>query len=54
MAERVGLRQGDIITGVNRQRVTNLAELRRILDGRQGVAALFIRRGKDDLYILLR
>ncbi|MBV2130166.1 Do family serine endopeptidase [Arsukibacterium indicum] len=54
VAEQVGLRQGDIITGVNRQRVTNLAELRRILEGRQGVAALYIRRGNDDLYILLR
>lgn len=54
VAEQVGLRQGDIITGVNRQRVANLAELRRILDGRQGVAALYIRRGNDDLYILLR
>ncbi|MDX1537616.1 Do family serine endopeptidase [Arsukibacterium sp.] len=54
IAEQVGLRQGDIITGVNRQRVTNLAELRRILEGRQGVAALYIRRGNDDLYILLR
>ncbi|WP_213995799.1 Do family serine endopeptidase [Arsukibacterium sp.] len=54
VAEQVGLRQGDIITGVNRQRVANLAELRRILEGRQGVAALYIRRGNDDLYILLR
>ncbi|KKO46280.1 serine endoprotease DegQ [Arsukibacterium ikkense] len=54
VAEQVGLRQGDIITGVNRQRVANLAELRRILDNRQGVAALYIRRGNDDLYILLR
>lgn len=54
VAEQVGLRKGDIITGVNRQRVTNLAELRRILEGRQGVAALYIRRGNDDLYILLR
>ncbi len=54
IAEQIGLRQGDIITGVNRQRVANLAELRRYLEGRQGVAALYIRRGSDDLYILLR
>ncbi|WP_026349259.1 Do family serine endopeptidase [Arsukibacterium perlucidum] len=54
VAEQIGLRQGDIITGVNRQRVANLAELRRILEARQGVAALYIRRGNDDLYILLR
>lgn len=54
VAEQVGLRQGDIIVGVNRQRVANLAELRQMLDGQQGVAALYIRRGNDDLYILLR
>ncbi|WP_290611779.1 Do family serine endopeptidase [Arsukibacterium sp. UBA3155] len=54
VAEQIGLRQGDIITGVNRQRVSNLADLRQILEGRQGVAALYIRRGNDDLYILLR
>ena len=54
VAEQIGLRQGDIITGVNRQRVRNLADLRQILEGRQGVAALYIRRGNDELYILLR
>lgn len=54
VAEQIGLRQGDIITGVNRQRVSNLADLRQILEGRQGVAALYIRRGNDELYILLR
>ncbi|MDX1676788.1 Do family serine endopeptidase [Arsukibacterium sp.] len=54
IAEQVGLRQGDVIVGVNRQRVTDLSELRQILAGSQGVAALYIRRGKEDLYILLR
>lgn len=54
VAEQIGLRQGDVITGVNRQQVKNLAELRQILEGRSGVAALYIRRGNDELYILLR
>lgn len=54
IAEQIGLRQGDVIVGVNRQRVTNLSELRQILTGSQGVAALYIRRGEEDLYILLR
>lgn len=54
-AAQIGLRQGDIITGVNRQRVSNLAELRRLLENRDGgVAALFIKRGNDQLYILIR
>lgn len=54
-AAQIGLRQGDIITGVNRQRVTNLAELRRLLEKRDGsVAALYIQRGNEQLYILIR
>ncbi|MCB5225273.1 Do family serine endopeptidase [Alishewanella sp. 16-MA] len=54
-AAQIGLRQGDIITGVNRQRVNNLAELRRLLEKRDGgVAALYIQRGNDQLYILIR
>lgn len=54
-AAQLGLRQGDIITGVNRQRITNLAELRRVLEKRDGgVAALYIQRGNDQLYILIR
>ncbi|WP_333607128.1 DegQ family serine endoprotease [Arsukibacterium sp.] len=54
-AAQLGLRKGDMIIGLNRQRVTNLADLRRLLENRDGgVAALYIRRGNDQLYILLR
>lgn len=53
-AARLGLVQGDIITGVNRQPVNNLADLRKAMDNRQGIAALNIRRGNNNLYILIR
>lgn len=55
IAAQIGLRQGDVITGVNRQRVSNLNELRRLLEKREGaVAALYIKRGDDQLYILIQ
>lgn len=54
-AAQLGLRQGDMIIGVNRQRVNNLNELRRLLEQRDGgVAALNIQRGDAQLYILIR
>lgn len=54
-AAMLGLRQGDLIVGVNRQRVSNLNELRRLLEQRDGgVAALNIQRGDTLLYILIR
>jgi Do/DeqQ family serine protease len=53
-AEQIGLLPNDIIIGVNRQRVVNLAELRKALDNRTGVAALNIKRGNTNLYVLIR
>lgn len=54
-ADRLGLQEGDIIIGVNRQRVNNVAELRRMLDGDdKGVIALNIKRGRSSLYLVIR
>ena len=53
-AEQIGLAADDVIIGVNRQRIANLAELRKLLDNRSGVAALNIRRGNTNLYVLIR
>ncbi|MDP5188656.1 Do family serine endopeptidase [Rheinheimera baltica] len=53
-AEQIGLQANDVIVGVNRQRIANLAELRKMLDNRSGVAALNIRRGNTNLYVLIR
>ena len=36
------------------QRVANLAELRKALENRSGVAALNIQRGNTNLYVLIR
>ncbi|OZI15463.1 serine endoprotease [Sodalis-like symbiont of Philaenus spumarius] len=51
-AERVGLKKGDVILGVNQQPVENIGELRKILDTKHNVLALNIRRGDISLYLL--
>ncbi|MGO4999803.1 Do family serine endopeptidase [Oceanisphaera sp. W20_SRM_FM3] len=53
-AARSGLEKGDIIIGVNRKRVKELAELRKIIEAKPGVIALNIQRGNASLYLVLR
>lgn len=48
------LQQDDIIIGVNRERVKNLAELRAITDSKPGVLALNIQRGDRTIYLVVR
>ena len=50
----VGLRSGDIITGVNRKRLRNIADLRSYLKDRKGVFALNIVRGDSSMYLMMR
>lgn len=52
-AQRLGLQADDVIIGVNRQRVTSVSELRRMLDNAQGVIAMHVRRGNSTLYLVL-
>lgn len=53
-AARVGLKKGDLILGVNQQPVTNLGELRKILDTKPLVLALNVQRGDTSLYLLMQ
>lgn len=53
-AESYQLQQGDIIIGVNRHRVKNLAELRSIAEKTDGVLALNVQRGERTLYLVIR
>lgn len=48
------LEQGDIIIGVNRQRVKNLAQFRKAIEKQTGVLALNIQRGDRTLYLVIR
>ncbi|PSJ46698.1 serine endoprotease DegQ [Zobellella endophytica] len=49
-----GLEQGDIIIGVNRQRVRTLNDLRQIIQSKPEVMALNIQRGNSSIYLVLR
>ncbi len=53
-AALVGLRKGDIILGVNRQRTNNLKELSKALKNNTDILALNIRRGDANLFLVLR
>lgn len=53
-AEAYQLQKDDIIIGVNRKRVKNLAELRAIIEKTPNVLALNIQRGDRSLYLVVR
>ncbi|MEG9476166.1 Do family serine endopeptidase [Mannheimia indoligenes] len=54
IAEMRSLKKGDIIIGVNRHSVENIADLRKILDAKPSVVALNIVRDGANFYIILQ
>lgn len=53
-AAMIGLEEDDVIVAVNSKRVTNVSELRDVLEKSNGVMALNVIRGSSSLYILMR
>ena len=53
-AAQVGLQKGDVIIGVNRERIENITQLRKLLEAKPSVLALNIVRGEETIYLLLR
>lgn len=53
-AESYQLQKDDIIIGVNRKRVKNIAELRAIMEKSPNILALNIQRGERTLYLVVR
>jgi S1-C subfamily serine protease len=54
-AARIGLKSDDVIVGLNRQRVTNIADLRRLVEESEGnVMALNVKRGTSTIYVVIR
>jgi serine protease Do/serine protease DegQ len=53
-AELVGLKPGDLITAINRNRINNIAELRDYLKDKKGVFALNIIRDNYSQYLMIR
>ena len=53
-AQIIGLKSGDMITGVNRSRIKNIAQLRDYLKDKKGVLALNIIRDNHAQYLMIR
>ncbi|MGB2739279.1 MAG: Do family serine endopeptidase [Cognaticolwellia sp.] len=53
-AAAVGLKKGDVINGINRQRINNIGELRSYLNDHKGVFALNILRNNTSLFLMMR
>jgi S1-C subfamily serine protease len=55
MAERAGLRMGDVVYGVNQQRLHSIDDFRRLVAqaGERAATRLLVRRGKSDFYVAM-
>jgi serine protease Do len=52
VAERAGLKIGDVVYGVNQKKVKNLDEFNRLLAAQDGgKVGLLVRRGRSDFYV---
>jgi S1-C subfamily serine protease len=52
LAERAGLKVGDVVYGINQKRVNNLDEFNRLLAQQSaGMLGLLVRRGETDFYV---
>jgi len=54
IAAASGLKKGDVIIGVNKTKVKNLAGLRELLTEEKATLALNIKRGEQSLFLVLR
>ena len=57
LAEKAGLRMGDVVYGVNRERLRSLDDFRRLVAQPGGenpnAVSLLVRRGKNDFYVAM-
>lgn len=53
IAERYEFKKGDVIVGVNRAKVENIGDLRKILDNKPSVVALNVVRDGANFYVIL-
>lgn len=53
-AAQAGLHKDDVIIGVNRDRISSIAEMRKIMESKPSVIALQVVRGNETIYLLLR
>jgi|SRR6185503_19290511 len=55
MAGRAGLRMGDVVYGVNQQRLKSVEDFRRLVGqpGDNASTRLLVRRGRNDFYVAM-
>ena len=52
LAERAGLKTGDVVYGINQKKVASLEEFNRLLAQQPGsTLGLLVRRGRSDFYV---
>lgn len=54
LAARYGLKEGDLVVGINRQPVESLSQLRKILNDKPSAIALNILRDNSNFYLLIK
>lgn len=54
IAQQRGLKEGDIITGVNRVKITNIEQLQKAIKDSDGLVALNILRDKNNFFLILK
>jgi serine protease DegQ len=52
-ADQVGFQQGDVIVGINREPIDNLAALRKVLESKPDLIAISVVRKGQSLYLLM-
>jgi membrane-associated protease RseP (regulator of RpoE activity) len=56
LAEKAGLKMGDVVYGVNQQRLRSIDDFRRLVSERgenPGAVSLLVRRGRNDFYVAM-
>ncbi|HIC3574434.1 TPA: serine endoprotease DegQ [Salmonella enterica] len=53
-AAQAGLKKDDVIIGVNRDRISSIAEMRKVMAAKPSIIALQVVRGNENIYLLLR
>ena len=53
LAQQAGLRVGDVVYGVNQQRIRDVEDFTRLVAERPGSLGLLVRRGRTDFYVPL-
>ncbi|ECA8972066.1 serine endoprotease DegQ [Salmonella enterica subsp. enterica serovar Omuna] len=53
-AAQAGLQKDDVIIGVNRNRISSIAEMRKVMAAKPSIIALQVVRGNENIYLLLR